>query len=331
MTSFSEIRSRCSDFDQLNDYMRELDLLDYFSAEDLFTHFVYTGITEPDASCRTMLSDIYYSLPDDAEEQYLIQGYQSAINKFRTFDAMWDTILGLDLSNFDYDGISYISIYFEFANSVKLEAPFPDMKRLFLEHIKKEYGIELEEENNVINSQTGRYEVGTPKLASGGIIVNNNGRKTMKQTIMGLGEQNKDNALAVARVTAGKALNKKLVKLIKPKLPFPINGLADSGFAPVIIANAVAFAIKQYTTNERANTIADLMLEAAAFQLAGSFNLDDMLEDLIDGIALPGAVATVDLNAMSVTDLKTLAKTNNIDIAGLTSKAEIRDAVKAAI
>ncbi len=101
--------------------------------------------------------------------------------------------------------------------------------------------------------------------------------------------QNKDNALLVAQVTTGKALNKTVLNVLKPKLPMMVRGYADSPVAAPVIANAAALAIRQYAPNNiRANQAADLMLKAAAFQMAEAFDIDSLIEDVLGSFVLPG-------------------------------------------
>ena len=99
---------------------------------------------------------------------------------------------------------------------------------------------------------------------------------------------NKDAAILAGKLVAGKAINTKLVKLLKPKLPMMIRGYADSPFASLVAANIVGIAIKHYApTNRRANEVADLMLEAAALEALQSFNIEDLIEELLKGVKLP--------------------------------------------
>ena len=150
----------------------------------------------------------------------------------------------------------------------------------------------------------------------------------VKNTAAALVGQNKDNAISVARVTAGKAINKKLVSLVKPKLPMMARGFADNPIFALAMANAIAFGIKNYTENSKANLAADMMLEAAAFQTAEAFEIDDMIEDLLDGISLPGGEA-LDFNVATAktAELRAFAKEKGISLEGVTGIANIRTAI----
>jgi hypothetical protein len=97
-------------------------------------------------------------------------------------------------------------------------------------------------------------------------------------------EKNKSAALAAAKITAGKAINNKLMKLVKPKLPMMMRGYTDSPFAKVVLANATGLAIQQFLPdNKKANKAAELMLNAAALQMLESFDLEGMLDELLKG------------------------------------------------
>ena len=158
----------------------------------------------------------------------------------------------------------------------------------------------------------------------------NNMTTPISQTATNLMHQNKDNATAVARVTAGKAINKKLLDLVKPKLPLMVRGFADHELAPLLIANGVAFAIKQYTDNAKANEAADMMLEAAAFQTAEAFNIDDIIEDLLDGIKMPG-VLSFNIATAKTAELKAFAAEQGIDLSGCNNNDERKAAITAAM
>ena len=91
-----------------------------------------------------------------------------------------------------------------------------------------------------------------------------------------------------AGLTAGNIINRQIVKVVRPKLPAMIRGYADSEFGEAVIANAVAAAIiTMLPENKRATTAAKCMIEAASVKFVGSFNLEQMLEDALAGVALP--------------------------------------------
>jgi ribosomal protein L18 len=112
--------------------------------------------------------------------------------------------------------------------------------------------------------------------------------KTLKNTVTEVFELNKEAALSTAKRVAGRALIKKVTKLIKPKLPVLVRGYAETPLFEALIGNLIAIALKQYTTNQKAQFAADAMIEASMDSIAMNFNLDSMLDNLLSGISIPG-------------------------------------------
>ncbi len=112
--------------------------------------------------------------------------------------------------------------------------------------------------------------------------------KMMNNKVEAQLDENKRAVILAAEITAGKVLNNKVVQLIKPKLPMMIRGYADSPLVNVAVANIVGMAIKQYAfNNPKARQVSDLMLKASALQAMEAFDVEGMLNDLLEGINLP--------------------------------------------
>lgn len=91
-----------------------------------------------------------------------------------------------------------------------------------------------------------------------------------------------------AKRRAGKMFNERAVALIKPKLPLMVRGYAEEPIGEFVIANIIAAAIIKFGyTNEKLILLADAGIEAASDDLLGSFNIEAMVNELIDGIQLP--------------------------------------------
>ena len=111
---------------------------------------------------------------------------------------------------------------------------------------------------------------------------------TMKSAITTQMDNNKAAAIMAAEITAGKVLNNKVVSIIKPKMPMMVRGYMDSPLASVAIANLVGIALKQYMpNNDKATKVSELMLNASALQLMESFNIEQLLDELLAGVKLP--------------------------------------------
>ena len=110
---------------------------------------------------------------------------------------------------------------------------------------------------------------------------------TIKDTIGVMVEGNKGAAKASAKRRAGNMLNDRIVGMIAPKLPYMARGYAESPLGKAMIANAVAGAIVHFGyTNEKLMLASDAMVTAAMDEFIGSFNLEAMINELVDGIDL---------------------------------------------
>jgi len=112
--------------------------------------------------------------------------------------------------------------------------------------------------------------------------------KTLKTTALSIFEQNKIGIKHAAKVTVGKAINKNAAKLIIGSLP-PMAKVFIKDEDPLVqavVGNMVAFAIKHFTDNEKANLVADSMINAGSFSLFEKFNIEEMIDKLTAGINL---------------------------------------------
>ena len=110
----------------------------------------------------------------------------------------------------------------------------------------------------------------------------------LKTTATTVATQNKDAIKVAAKLEAGKIINKQVIKQVKPHLPLLVRGLADHPAASIVLANVVSIAVKHFMPeNQKLNTVADLMLGAAAVDTVASFNIEAFVEDLLKNIKLP--------------------------------------------
>ena len=110
----------------------------------------------------------------------------------------------------------------------------------------------------------------------------------IKTTATTVATQNKDAIKVAAKLEAGKIINKQVIKQVKPHLPLLVRGLADHPAASIVLANVVSIAVKHFMPeNKKLNTVAELMLGAAAVDTVSSFNIESFVEDLLKNIKLP--------------------------------------------
>lgn len=90
---------------------------------------------------------------------------------------------------------------------------------------------------------------------------------------------------AAGKIEAGQIAINRITKMIGPKLPMMLRGYADTPVARIVIANLFSLAVQQYApNNEKAQLISDAMMEGAMLEFVQSFNLDQMLDGVLDGI-----------------------------------------------
>ena len=102
-------------------------------------------------------------------------------------------------------------------------------------------------------------------------------------------DQNKQALVIASKMEAGRIINKQVLKQLKPHLPFFLQGYASSPFAPFVAANLVTM-VANHTQNSKLLKVSDLMLLGAADSGVASFNLNDIIEDILSKIKLPAGI-----------------------------------------
>lgn len=96
---------------------------------------------------------------------------------------------------------------------------------------------------------------------------------------------NKEAAVDSGKIIAGNILNDRVVKVIAPKLPLMVRGYADTPVGKAAICNLIAgVLIHTMPQNEKVGIAAQAMIQSASLQLASSFNIEEMINDLLDGV-----------------------------------------------
>ena len=100
-------------------------------------------------------------------------------------------------------------------------------------------------------------------------------------------QRNKEAAEVNAKRRAGNLFNERLIKLVTPKLPMMVRGYKDEPWFKFVLINTFAVvAIKMGSKNETLLQITDAAIDAANNEFLGSFNLEEIINKLIDGIDL---------------------------------------------
>lgn len=113
---------------------------------------------------------------------------------------------------------------------------------------------------------------------------------TLGQTAKIVVNANKDSAKTATGIVAGNIINQRLAKIVVPKLPLLARGYADTPLGHAALANIVAGALIHFLpTNRRAQQASAAMIEAAMVTFASSFEIESLVDEILDGVAFPEA------------------------------------------
>ena len=101
-------------------------------------------------------------------------------------------------------------------------------------------------------------------------------------------DANKEAFKTSGKRRTGKIINDRLIGMIEPKLPMMVRGYANTELGRFVMANALAAAaVKFGDTQPKLLLAADMAVADAADQFLGSFNLEEIINELLDGVELP--------------------------------------------
>lgn len=130
-------------------------------------------------------------------------------------------------------------------------------------------------EKHVVNSNTQSVNTQTTE---------NKGKNTMTK-IANIVAANKSAVVNAAKLEAGKIALTQITKVAAKKAPFMIKGYIDTPVGRVVIANLLSVAVDQYApTNQKAKAVAGAAMEAAMLEMVQSFNIAEMIDEMVKGI-----------------------------------------------
>ncbi|QNI21433.1 hypothetical protein [Salmonella phage 8sent1748] len=130
-------------------------------------------------------------------------------------------------------------------------------------------------EKHAVNSNTKSVHTQTTE---------NKGKNTMTK-IANIVAANKSAAVNAAKLEAGKIALTQITKVAAKKAPFMIKGYIDTPIGRVVIANLLSVAVDQYApTNAKAKAVAGAAMEAAMLEMVQSFNIAEMIDEMVKGI-----------------------------------------------
>lgn len=137
---------------------------------------------------------------------------------------------------------------------------------------------------------------------------------TIGQTAAAIVAQNKASGKTATGIIAGNIINDRLAKIITPRLPMMVRGYVDTPLGKAAIANLAAGALIHFLpTNDKATAAASAMIEAAMVEFASSFNIEQMVDELLEGVDLSGVNVE---NAKDVVKQTTGLKLNSEQASG---------------
>lgn len=130
-------------------------------------------------------------------------------------------------------------------------------------------------EKHVVNSNTKNVHTQTTE---------NKGKNTMTK-IANIVAANKSAVVNAAKLEAGKIALTQITKVAAKKAPFMIKGYIDTPIGRVVIANLLSVAVDQYApSNQKAKAVASAAMEAAMLEMVQSFNIAEMIDEMVKGI-----------------------------------------------
>lgn len=112
----------------------------------------------------------------------------------------------------------------------------------------------------------------------------NKGKNTMTK-IANIVAANKSAVVNAAKLEAGKIALTQITKVAAKKAPFMIKGYIDTPIGRVVIANLLSVAVDQYApSNQKAKAVASAAMEAAMLEMVQSFNIAEMIDEMVKGI-----------------------------------------------
>ena len=128
---------------------------------------------------------------------------------------------------------------------------------------------------------------------------------TVRQTANVMVGANKEAVALAAQITGGNILNDRLAKMVIPQLPMGAKVFINTAPGKALLANAFAAGLVHFLpTNDKAAMASGMMVQAAMLELAGTFNIEEMVDEFLDGVTLPAMptkAAPVDLTDLDLT------------------------------
>lgn len=216
-------------------------------------------------------------------EVFSIENYEANDNDLYDVENFLDSFwryLSVGWNRSDSDGYRFAAIM-AFDDNGNFLLPSELYNRVYEGDIV-DAGFSFEREESIGNIE--KHAVNSNTQSVNTQTTENKGKNTMTK-IANIVAANKSAVVNAAKLEAGKIALTQITKVAAKKAPFMIKGYIDTPIGRVVIANLLSVAVDQYApTNQKAKAVAGAAMEAAMLEMVQSFNIAEMIDEMVKGI-----------------------------------------------
>ena len=216
-------------------------------------------------------------------EVFSIENYEANPNDLYDVENFLDSFwrhLSVGWNRSDSDGYRFVAIM-AFDDNGNFLLP-PELYDRVYEGDIVDAGFSFEREESIGNIE--KHVVNSNTQSVNTQITENKGKNTMTK-IANIVAANKSAVVNAAKLEAGKIALTQITKVAAKKAPFIIKGYIDTPIGRVVIANLLSVAVDQYApNNQKAKAVASAAMEAAMLEMVQSFNIAEMIDEMVKGI-----------------------------------------------
>lgn len=216
-------------------------------------------------------------------EVFTIENYEANPNDLYDVENFLDSFwryLSVGWNRSDSDGYRFAAIM-AFDDNGNFLLPSELYDRVYEGDIV-DAGFSFEREESIGNIE--KHAVNSNTQSVNTQTTENKGKNAMTK-IANIVAANKSAVVNAAKLEAGKIALTQITKVAAKKAPFMIKGYIDTPVGRVVIANLLSVAVDQYApTNQKAKAVASAAMEAAMLEMVQSFNIAEMIDEMVKGI-----------------------------------------------
>lgn len=218
-------------------------------------------------------------------EVFSIENYEANDNDLYDVENFLDSFwryLSVGWNRSDYDGYRLAAVM-AFDDDGNFLLPSELCPYVYNDLIQEAGFTFWKDEDQIINSIE-KHAVNSNTQSVPTQTTENKGKNTMTK-IANIVAANKSAVVNAAKLEAGKIALTQITKVAAKKAPFMIKGYIDTPIGRVVIANLLSVAVDQYApSNQKAKAVAGAAMEAAMLEMVQSFNIAEMIDEMVKGI-----------------------------------------------